>query len=40
MEGVQPKQAAQIRLAFQEVDPESNGCADAEVMTQKCSSTY
>lgn len=31
MEGVQPKQAAQVRLAFQEADPESTGCADPEV---------
>lgn len=31
MEGVQPKQAAQIRLVFQDVDVESTGCADAEV---------
>eukprot|EP00903_Cladosiphon_okamuranus_P011996 g11265.t1 len=32
MEGVKLKQAAQVRLAFQEVDPESTGCADAELL--------
>ncbi|CAM9394359.1 unnamed protein product, partial [Ectocarpus sp. 12 AP-2014] len=31
MEGVQQKQAAKVRLAFQAVDPDGTGCAKAEV---------
>lgn len=31
MEGVQQKQAAKVRLAFQAVDPDGTGCAEAEV---------
>ncbi|CAM9104527.1 unnamed protein product, partial [Hapterophycus canaliculatus] len=32
MEGVQPKQAAKIRLAFQAADPANTGCAHAQVL--------
>lgn len=35
MEGVQPKRAAMVRLAFQAVDPDCTGCADAEVTKDK-----
>ncbi|CAM9353325.1 unnamed protein product [Ectocarpus sp. 4 AP-2014] len=32
MEGVQQKQAAKARLAFQAVDPDGTGCAEAEIL--------
>ncbi|CAM9188256.1 unnamed protein product, partial [Ectocarpus sp. 12 AP-2014] len=32
MEGVQQKQAAKVRLAFQAVDPDGTGCAEAEAL--------
>ncbi|CAM9208095.1 unnamed protein product, partial [Scytosiphon promiscuus] len=32
LEGAHPKQAAKIRLAFQAADPESTGCADAQLL--------
>ncbi|CAN0034680.1 unnamed protein product [Ectocarpus sp. 6 AP-2014] len=32
MEGVQQKQAAKVRLAFQAVDPDGTGCAESEIL--------